>query len=109
MKDLALNSNFSVTLDERNDLGEVTGREAFEQSVMVRLTEFMQETLPGLTKRESAKQKIRLEISRVARSHDQLDSIESIRIKEPDENPDTYRVEVVYVTDEVFSREFTEN
>jgi len=108
MQDLALNSDFSVTLDDRHDLERVEGREAFEQSVAIRLTDFMHESLPGITQRESAKQKIRLEVSRVARSHEMLDRIDSININKEPEKPNTYLVEVVYVSDEIFSEEFTE-
>ena len=103
MFDLALNSNFSVHLDDRNDLATVEGREAFEQSVVIRLTDFMNERLPGLSDGDGLKQKIELEVSRVARDHSKLDSIERIEISEKADEPGTYTVKIVYSTGEQFS------
>lgn len=103
MFDLALNSNFSVHLDDRNDLATVEGREAFEQSVVVLLTEFMHERLPGLSEGQTLKQKIRLEVSRVARDHDELDSIASLNIREKPGEPDTYLVQIIYESGQDFS------
>jgi hypothetical protein len=103
MFDLALNSNFSVHLDDRNDLATVEGRDAFEQSVVIRLTEFMNESLPGLTDGQTLKEKIRLEVSRVARDHDELDSIASLTISEKEDQPDTFTVQLVYESEQSFS------
>jgi hypothetical protein len=96
MQDLSLNSNFSVHLNDRNDLATVEGRDAFEQSVSVALTEFMHDTLPGLKKGENIKEKITLQVTRVAREHDSLDSISQISVVEKEGVPDTYQVEIHY-------------
>lgn len=96
MKDLALNDNFSVHLDDRNDLATVEGRDAFEQSVVVMLTEFMDETLPGLKRGENIESKIQLQVTRVARSHDNLDTIQRVEVSEKEDVPDTYQVEIFY-------------
>jgi len=101
MQDLSLNSNFSVHLDDRNDLATVEGRDAFEQSVSVALTEFMHETLPGLKKGENIKEKITLQVSRVAREHDKLDAISRIVVTEKEKQPDTYQVEIAYSSGEI--------
>ena len=101
MADLSLNSNFSVHLNDRHDLATVEGREAFEQSVSVALTEFMHETLPGLKKGENIKQKITLQITRVARDHDNLDAVRDVIIEEKDKEPDTYQVRIAYESGDI--------
>jgi hypothetical protein len=109
MQDLGLNSNFSVHLDDRNDLATVEGREAFEQSVVMMLTDFMYDTLPGLSRRKTIEQRIQLEVTRVAREHDLLENITRMEIREKPGTADTYQVEVVYeATDAAnFQEEFT--
>jgi len=96
MQDLKLNSNFSVHLDDRNDLATVSGREAFEQSIVMMLTDFMYGTVLGLSSRENIKERINLEVTRVAREHDLLDSIEYISINEKLGESDTFEVRVSY-------------
>lgn len=96
MKDLKLNSNFSVELNDRNDIATVNGRDAFEQSVTVALTEFMYNNLPGLTKQDNIKQKIKLQVTRVARENSWLTNIRTIQISEKDNAPDTYLVNITY-------------
>ncbi|AGC34298.1 T4 gp25-like baseplate wedge protein [Haloarcula virus HCTV-15] len=103
--DLALNSDFSVFLDDRNDLAVVEGREAFEQSVVITLTDFMQDVLSNYNP-DTIKSKLRLQVTRVAREHDQIQSIDYINIYRKQDAGDTYVVEVVYLTDEAaFSTE----
>jgi hypothetical protein len=96
MQDLSLNSNFSVHLDDRNDLATVSGRDAFEQSVVMMLTDFMYDSIPGLSARDTIKEKINLEVTRVAREHSLLDSIEQISISEKAGTADTLEVRVSY-------------
>lgn len=109
MEDLRLNSNFSVELDDRNDLATVSGREAFEQSVVMMLTDFMYQSLPGLSKRKTIEQRINLEVTRVAREHDLLDSVAQITINEKIGSPDTYQVDIIYEEEGVdnFSEDVT--
>lgn len=98
MIDLALNSDFSVHLDDTNDLATVEGQEAFEQATAVALTDLMHGSLSGMMGSESTiKEKIRLEVSRVARSLDFIDSIARIFITPKENEPGTYTVEVDYV------------
>lgn len=101
MKDLSLNDNFSVHLDDRNDLATVEGRAAFEQSVAVMLTNLMNETLPGLKRGENIESKIKLQVTRVARSHNNLESIHRIEVSEKDKAPDTYQVEIFYESGDI--------
>lgn len=97
MQDLALNSNFSVYLDDRNDLATVEGNAAFEQHVVVMLTDYMHRSLPGITgSDDTVKEKIRLQVTRVARDNSVLDSVSSIDVREKDGEPGTYEVQILY-------------
>lgn len=109
MNDLKLNSDFSVKLDDRNDLATVSGREAFEQSVVMMLTDFMYNSLPGLSKKNTIEEQIKLQVTRVAREHSLIDSIANIDIREKAGAPDTYEVEINYVETgtESFSEDVT--
>lgn len=107
MNDLALNSDFSVFLNDRNDLATVSGKDAFEQSVAIMLTDFMYQNIPGVTDRETIEQRLRLEVNRVAREHDFIDEVSAIFISEKAGAVDTYAVEITYISDDfsTFSEE----
>jgi hypothetical protein len=109
MEDLKLNSNFSVHLDDRNDLATVSDREAFEQSVVMMLTDFMYNTLPGLYQSNTIEEKIELQVTRVAREHNNLDALEAIDINEKLGEADTYEVRIIYSDEGVedFSEDVT--
>lgn len=102
MKDLALNSDFSVFIDDRNDLGQVEGQDAFEQQVVVMLTDFMHEQLPGIAADPTTvKEKIRLEVSRVARENGHIDRIAKIDVTQKD--TDRFEVEIHFIAAESFA------
>lgn len=98
-QDIALGSDFSVFLDHRNDIAKVEGREEFEQSVVVMLTDYMQNVLSDYNP-DTIKQKLRLRVTRVAGRHDEIQSIQSIDIYRKQQQADTYVVEVTYLTAE---------
>lgn len=95
MTDLSLDENFDVSLNDRNDLSTVEGRSEFEQSVAVKLTAFMY-GIAGDSDFEVLKQRVRYQVSRVARSHDILESIEKIIVERHPDKPGTIVVELVY-------------
>lgn len=105
MKDLALNSDFSVTLDDRNDLRTVEGRDAFEQSVAIYLQEFLYSASPDFLQRETAEEKLRLEVTRVARDHNELDSIEAIEVERDGVRDGAFLVTVTYTSQQQFDLE----
>lgn len=105
--DLALNSDFSVHLDDRNDLGVVEGREAFEQSIAVYLQSFLYEAHQNSLQQDTIIQKVRLEVTRVAREHGELTGIEQINVERHPEHPDRLLVDVEYTTNRNFELEVT--
>lgn len=107
MIDLALNSNFSVHLDDTNDIAAVEGNATFEQLVVVRLTDFMYNTLPGLVgNSKTTKERIRQEATRVARETNSLDAISRIAIEQV--SPSTYSVTIEYLASDDFQFEIEE-
>lgn len=96
-QDIALGSDFSVFLDHRNDLAKVEGREAFEQSVALMLTDLMQNVLSDFN-HDTITQKLRLRVTRVAQEHDEIENIDQINIHRKQGASDTYVVEVTYLT-----------
>jgi len=101
MTDLALDSTFDIFLDDRNEVATVEGVEAFEQSVAVQLTEFMY-NIPGDGDFQTLKEKIRLQVSRVARNHDMLDNIEKVVVRRHPDKAGTVAVELIYTSNDNF-------
>lgn len=95
--DLALDSDLSVFIDHRNDLAVVEGRERFEQSVAIALTDQMQTVLSSFN-RETIKEKLYHTVTRVARQHDIITTIDRIDVHPKKNAPDTFVVEVTYIT-----------
>jgi hypothetical protein len=101
MTDLALDGNFDVFLDDRNDVATVDGRAKFEQSVAVQLTSFMHD-IPGNSDFNTLKERVRLQVSRVARNHEMLESIQRILVEKHPEKPGTVKVELIYESSDAF-------
>lgn len=101
MVDLALDSDFSVFLNDRNELGTVNGRSEFEQSVRVMTTHLMYSSVIGESNPNEIKNRIRLQISRVAQEHDRLDDISEIDIERSTEDPNTFDVRIRYQSDSI--------
>jgi len=108
MVDLALDSNFSVFLNDRNELGTVSERAEFEQSIRVMVTDLMYRNVIGESNPGEIKNKIRLQISRVARRHDRLDDIFKIDISQSDDDPHVYEVSINYISGSISEFEVSE-
>lgn len=108
MVDLALDSNFSVFLNDRNELGTVSERAEFEQSIRVMVTDLMYRNVIGESNPGEIKNKIRLQISRVARRHDRLDDISEIDISQSDDDPHVYEVTINYTSGSLSEFEVSE-
>jgi hypothetical protein len=102
MLDLALNKDFSVFLDDSGDLASVDGREQFEQSVVVLMTELLRTSLIGEFERDTIRQKLKLEAARVARRHEKISEISSIEIAPDPDNPHKYNVSINYRSEGTF-------
>lgn len=108
MLDISLDSDFSVHLDDRNDIQTVSKRDEFEQSIAIALTDYLYDTALGEIDREAAIQKTRLQVNRVARDHDRLDEVKSVNVTPSPEEPNTLDLRIVYTSDEVFELNISE-
>lgn len=108
MSDLALDSDFSVFLDDQNEVATVDGREYFEQSVRVMITDYLYSSVLGESDIATIKQKINLQVSRVAREHDELDGISRITVEQSEDDPHTYLVRINYTSDYVSELQISE-
>lgn len=95
MSDLKLDGDFDIFLDDRNDISVTDGQDEFQQSVAIKLTDYLYRT-SGETDFSVLKEKIRLQVSRVARTHDMIDDIDRIVVERHFEKPSTISVEIIY-------------
>lgn len=96
MLDLALNSDFSVFLNDRNELATVSGIDEFEQSVRVMVTDYLINSVIGEVDEATIKSQIRLQVSRVARKHNRLSDISEIDISKSETEANTYNLRIVF-------------
>lgn len=108
MLDLALNSDFSVFLNDRNELETVSGIDEFEQSVRVMVTDYLLNTVIGEVDEATIKTQIRLQISRIARRHNRLSDIVEINISRSDTEANTYNLRIVFQSNSTFEFEVSE-
>lgn len=101
--EFSLNRDFSIHLDQHNDIALVDKREQFEQTIALKLTKLMQDSVIGETDPELVRQQLRLAVTRVARDHDLIDGVESINIARSEESASTYEVGIVYDSQAVFN------
>lgn len=103
MFDIALDENFSVQITDENDLGVVEGRDAFEQSLAVHLTDFLDDEVGVVGSTDALEQRIRLEASRMAERYDEIEGVVNIETGLKPGSADTFEVEIVYDTGDNFT------
>jgi hypothetical protein len=99
--DIGLDSNFDFSLDHRNDLPLVRGREEFEQRLRIRLTSYYTELI-GENADLNLAALLKLEARRVADEDDSIDAVHNIIISPDPDAPNTVEVRVVYATGDDF-------
>jgi spore cortex formation protein SpoVR/YcgB (stage V sporulation) len=105
--DIGLDDNFDVSLDHLNNLNVVTGREAFEQRLRVRLTTYYTELI-GQNLDENVLSLVRLEARRMVADEEGLEKIDGVVISRSDLSPNVLEVRIVYTTGEEFSTTLSE-
>lgn len=101
IEDLAVDSNFEVFIDHRGDLGSVKGRSAFNQKLVIRLTERLRNIIgTSNADKETIKELARTHAQRVANQMDELDNIASFSAAFPDDKIGVLEVTIVFDTGE---------
>lgn len=100
MKDLQIDENFDVVIDDRNDLGVVEGREEFEQYLAHGLTSVYYDEI-GDYREATVTNRLQLAANRLAQSSDRIDQLRSITVERSETDPNTIEVSIIYLSDEV--------
>jgi len=101
-QDIALDEDFDVFIDDRNDLGTVEGRAEVEQSIALQVSLYFFSEI-GETNYSKVEEQLKLKTRRAARENDRIDSIQSIVVERSIEEKDTYNVTISYDQTEDFS------
>ena len=100
MKDIQIDENFEVVIDDRNDLGIVDDLTEFEQSLRVWLTAYLHDNVGNLGGPDTLP-RIRLQVERIARDNDRLNQIEDIHVQFSDTTMNSVEVEIAYTAGEI--------
>jgi hypothetical protein len=102
MVDYSIDSSYDIRLGENQTFATVDGIEEFEEDLIIAI-DFRFSGLIGEYKNiDTATQKLRLLIRRLAESSDIIDQIQRIVISEPKDKPETFTVEIFYISDRTF-------
>lgn len=93
--DLALNEDFDVFVDSRGDIGTVSGRGAFEQEVLLRISKKYMD-IAGEYDRGTIADMLQLDAERVAKEMELLDTIADISIVFPKDKVNTIETTILY-------------
>lgn len=102
MVDYSVNSNYDLHFNENGEFETVDGLAEFEENLMIKI-DYNFATLIGEYKNlDTASQKIRLMVTRLAKDFDVIDQIKRIVITEPEDKPETLSIDVFYTTGDTF-------
>lgn len=97
--DLAVDENFEVFIDHRGDIGTVKGRAAFEQRLVIRLTERLRSLIGRHdADQETIKTLAQTYIQRIATEEEQLEDVAAYGAEFPDDRPGVLEITVIYDT-----------
>lgn len=103
-KDIGLNQNFDVFIDDRNDIALTEGRREVEQSIALQLTIFFHREIGSIDK-DNAMDRLRLKARRLAEENERVDSLESAVVERHVDDPNRFKVRLLYDEAEEFSFE----
>lgn len=96
MVDFKIDNENYFQLNQYGFFDTVDEMDEFEQTVHLRITEFMWDSVIGEHDPEIIRQMIELEASRVAQEDPRLDRVSDIRVAQSREEPNTYKVAIHY-------------
>jgi len=99
LEDYELNSEWDIFIGHRGDLSFVSGRDAFEQEISIRLQENVVDLI-GRFETTTVLNKAKLYVKRVAREMDEIDRIADIDARKSEDDDSRIVVEVIYDTGE---------
>ena len=105
--DIGLDSNFDISLDDRNDLPLIEGREAFEQRLAIRSTAYFHQIV-GTADRGNIPSLVKMNARRVANDTEGVERVVQIEVGFSDTEPNTVEVTAIYETGDEFAFSLTE-
>lgn len=100
--DIRLNGSFDVTLDDRNDLGMVSGREEFEQNIAVQMTTFFLEEIGSFDHRH-VYELLEYKAKQIVGAVGGVEGIVQVAVSPHPDHPNTANVTVIYESDPSFT------
>ena len=104
MKDIGIDGDFDVIIDQRNDLSLKEKREEFEQMVQIYIKDYFYDEIGSLDQK-NAKKRLTLHANRIVNDNDRLNEVEGVSV-ENGLQPSSVEVTIFYRTDETFIFEF---
>lgn len=105
MVDYSIDENFDIHFNEWDDFVVVDGLAEFEEDVVVQLHDNLEEVLANPGGRNTAREKIRLQVSRIAKQFGVIDSIKNISVERITDARSSFQVTVTYQTGDAFTEE----
>jgi len=105
MVDYSIDGSFDIHFTEWDDFVTVDGLAEFEQDVVIQLHENLEVAQSHRGSQKTAKDKIRLQVSRVAKQFGVIDAIKNISVEKIRGTAGSYAVEVTYQTGDTFRDE----
>jgi hypothetical protein len=96
--DLAHNGRFDTYLTEQNDLPIVQGRDAFEQEIVNRLTDYTESLIGTVERRGTILRMITLQAYRVADDTDEIESLATINARYSEDEHNVVLLDLIYAT-----------
>ena len=98
MVDYSIDSDFNLHFNEWDDFVVVDGLEEFEQDVVIQLHENLSDVLNYRGTTQTAREKIVLEVTRIAKQFGVIESVEDIDVRKVRGEQGSYEVRVIYKT-----------
>ena len=103
MVDYSVGENFDIFKTEYNDIAEVDGLEEFEEDLVVKLDDLLDEYTGGYKNSGTLEEKVVLIATRLARESDILDSVARINATDLPEQKETLAIEIIYESAQNFN------
>lgn len=102
MVDYSVDDTFDLHFTDDDNFAEVSGREEFEENLIIELDHRLGEIVGGYRTSDTVAEKAEMLANRVAKQFDVVNQIERINAFEPIDQPDTIALEVFYITGDSF-------
>ena len=107
MKDLLLNEEFEIELNDRNDLAMVDGTKQFHQYLRQELAFYMTEQI-GSVDHPNARRRLRQQVRMLALESEFIQSLERVDVLDKVDEPGAFEVVIEYNLTEGFAMEIGE-